>query len=476
MVDTNRLGLPYLAAAQAQKHVTHNEALRQLDALVQLSVIEARRNAPPPAPAEGDRYLVGSAPTGAFAGRADHIAAFDDGTWRFFAPRAGWLAHVGADQTVLIHDGSAWRNLATMIARLDNLTGLGIGTASDTANRLAAKLTDALFAARSTGEGGSGDLRFKLNKDGVGNTVSQLYQRAYSGRAETGLLGDDRYRVKVSADGATWRDLLVGDPATGAASFPGGIGDSAGGPVAGLRNLLLNGDFVIAQRGEGPFQRVAAGAGYAFDGWVLRADGAATLALARAPLRAPSTRASGPNGAFSATLTVTTAPAGALPAIEARLEDAARLAGRQITLSFWYRQAAAAFDLAFFQDLDAGAGREAAPGGTLALVASAAWRRQVLTLVMPAIGARPLGSNAHTIMRIALRGAAPAAIELADLQIEEGAIGTPFERRPPALEMLLARRQFRRYATARVVGDLAFVMRATPVQSGGGPFDYSAEL
>ena len=38
--ETAHLGLPYLAAAQAQKHVTHNEALRLLDNVIQLSVLD----------------------------------------------------------------------------------------------------------------------------------------------------------------------------------------------------------------------------------------------------------------------------------------------------------------------------------------------------------------------------------------------------------------------------------------------------
>ena len=37
---TTNLLLPYILAAQAQKHVTHNEALRLLDGLVQLSVLD----------------------------------------------------------------------------------------------------------------------------------------------------------------------------------------------------------------------------------------------------------------------------------------------------------------------------------------------------------------------------------------------------------------------------------------------------
>ena len=57
---TTHLLLPYILAAQAQKHVTHNEALRLLDGLVQLSVLDRDLTAPPGSPADGDRYIVAS--------------------------------------------------------------------------------------------------------------------------------------------------------------------------------------------------------------------------------------------------------------------------------------------------------------------------------------------------------------------------------------------------------------------------------
>ena len=41
--NTTHLLLPYILASQAQKHVTHNEALRLLDAMVQLSVLDRTR-------------------------------------------------------------------------------------------------------------------------------------------------------------------------------------------------------------------------------------------------------------------------------------------------------------------------------------------------------------------------------------------------------------------------------------------------
>ena len=78
MSNSTRLALPYIDAAQSQKHVTHNDALVALDALVQLSVKARNQIAPPAAPAEGDRYLVGANATGAFVGHDGAIAAFDD--------------------------------------------------------------------------------------------------------------------------------------------------------------------------------------------------------------------------------------------------------------------------------------------------------------------------------------------------------------------------------------------------------------
>ena len=64
---TTNLLLPWILAAQAQKHVTHNEALRLLDNLVQLSVLDLDLTAPPGSPADGDRYIVASGATGGWA-------------------------------------------------------------------------------------------------------------------------------------------------------------------------------------------------------------------------------------------------------------------------------------------------------------------------------------------------------------------------------------------------------------------------
>lgn len=222
MTQTTHLALPFIEAAQAQKHVTHNEALALIDALMQLSVSARDVTSPPATPAEGDRVLVGAGATGDFTDRSDQIATFLAGGWTFLSPQAGWRAYVEAESLLLLYDGAGWIDCGLSLRRLQNLALLGIGATADGANPLLAKLNATLFTATSVGEGGSGDLRFALNKESAANTLSQLYESNYSARAETGLIGDDHFHVKVSPDGSIWKEAIVIDSATGAVAFPSG--------------------------------------------------------------------------------------------------------------------------------------------------------------------------------------------------------------------------------------------------------------
>jgi hypothetical protein len=117
MADTPNLVLPYLAANQSQKHVTVNEALRRLDALVQVTVQSAALAAPPGSPAEGQRWIVAAAATGAWAGQSGKIAAWQDGTWTFYAPLDGWTAvDVSTDTLMMFNAGTGtWASIITGI-------------------------------------------------------------------------------------------------------------------------------------------------------------------------------------------------------------------------------------------------------------------------------------------------------------------------------------------------------------------------
>ncbi|WP_378943798.1 DUF2793 domain-containing protein [Mesorhizobium sp. ANAO-SY3R2] len=200
MEQTTNLKMPFIMPSQAQKHVTHNEALLALDVLVQLSVLDRHLAAPPPLPAEGSRYIVAAPATGAWAGKSGQVAAWQDGAWSFHPPVSGWLAWVADEQRILAYDGSGW--IDTLSLGVNPASVVGINTTADTTNRLAVKSPAVLFDNQGAGQ------QVKINKAALGDTASVLFQTGYSGRAEFGLTGDDDWHVKVSPDGSAWTEAL----------------------------------------------------------------------------------------------------------------------------------------------------------------------------------------------------------------------------------------------------------------------------
>jgi hypothetical protein len=110
-METPHLQLPYILASQAQKHVTHNEALRILDGIVQLSVLDRDLTAPPGSPADGDRYIVASGATGDWAGWDGDVALWTDGAWLRLPPRTGWRAWVEDEGALIVFDGAGWMRI-----------------------------------------------------------------------------------------------------------------------------------------------------------------------------------------------------------------------------------------------------------------------------------------------------------------------------------------------------------------------------
>lgn len=218
MTDTTHLGLPFIEDSQAQKHVTHNEALRILDAVIQIVVDDMTRTTPPVSPVEGERHVVAVGASGAWAGHEAAIATWQDGAWIFLAPKTGWRLWSVADVSIFIFDGSTWQPLAPLA---NDVGQLGVNTTASTPNLLSVKSNAALLAAIATADGGSGDARWQISKQAAGNTASVFFSDNYSGRAEFGLTGDDHFRLKVSPDGASWLDAFVIDKTTANVSFNG---------------------------------------------------------------------------------------------------------------------------------------------------------------------------------------------------------------------------------------------------------------
>ncbi|NLH81484.1 MAG: DUF2793 domain-containing protein [Phyllobacteriaceae bacterium] len=237
MSTTPRLALPIMEASQAQKHVTHNEALVRLDAAVQLSVADRDLATPPSMPATGSRYLVAAGATGAWAGGEGTVACERDGAWDLATPRAGWFCWVEDENTLLVHDGTAWVDFATradIVRTADVGAGLplvGVNTAADTTNRLAVK-SNAVLLSHDDVTPGTGDLRVTLNKAATARDAGFVFQDGWSTRALFGLLASDDFALKVSADGSSFVTALAVARATGALTLAVDLPVSEGGTGA----------------------------------------------------------------------------------------------------------------------------------------------------------------------------------------------------------------------------------------------------
>lgn len=215
MTDTPRLSLPVIEAAQAQKHVTHNEALTLLDALTQLAVESRILTTPPTSPADGACYIAASPASGAWSGWDGQIAVYSGGGWLRIAPVSGLKAWVKAERLTVTYEDGIWRDgialtanggRVTLRAKEEEvtLTGAYVET-SDAAfipNRaialgVSSRTTLAITGATSYGVGTAG------NTTQFGNLLGTPL-----GSTNIGVIGPTGFyadtKVRVSANGGNF--------------------------------------------------------------------------------------------------------------------------------------------------------------------------------------------------------------------------------------------------------------------------------
>lgn len=207
--QTPKLSLPLMQGAQAQKHVTHNEALELVDMLTQLTVEAFDATTPPASPLDGQSWAIGTGATGIWAGQDGQLASWRGGGWLYVTPRGGWRAWSRGDNAFRVYYGGNWNDLAGGTVDFDNLAGVGINASADATNKLAVSADATLLNHNGAGH------QLKLNKTNASATASLLYQTGFSGRAEMGLAGTDDFTIKVSADGSSWNDALSIAASTG---------------------------------------------------------------------------------------------------------------------------------------------------------------------------------------------------------------------------------------------------------------------
>lgn len=221
----------------------------------------------------------------------------------------------------------------------------------------------------------------------------------------------------------------------------GGVTSLNGGPLAGLRNLIINGAVKIAVRGSS-FTIAAGTVAYTADRW--RIDNQTNQTL---------TVAVDESGAFEGTgrlrLSFATAPTSGYVYVQQRIEDVRTLGGKSATLSA-YVASAEQLTVTGFLDQYFGSGGSAYVSNAVfssATPADGNYARMSGTVALASTAGKTFGTDHFLLASMALPMRSTSVLSVSCVQTEEGPVATPFERRPLGLELALCQRYTRRLAS-----------------------------
>lgn len=201
MTDTPRFDLPLIAPSQAQKHVTVNEAISRLDAMVQLALISVTTLTPPLSPSEGDTYGVPSGGVNEWSGEDGNIAIYINAGWAFVSTSQGMRAYIADQGGFAVHNGTDW------FAGMQTLTPSGAGMVSRTIE------VDHIITA-----GATSNVSLALPGQSVVFAVTGRVLADITGTATGFSLGvaasNNRYGTGLSLPQGSWLRGLTGAPVT----------------------------------------------------------------------------------------------------------------------------------------------------------------------------------------------------------------------------------------------------------------------
>jgi hypothetical protein len=266
-------------------------------------------------------------------------------------------------------------------------------------------------------------------------------------------------------------------------------------PISGFRNVIINGDFRINQRGLGSAGTVYT-SGYGFDRWYVEANNG-TLTHSAQTFTPGNAIAGYEPISFARLTTSGQTLSGAYAALIQKIEDVRSLAGQTITISFWAKAASGTPKIAIEMDQNFGSGgstRVTTLAGQVTL--STLWNRYSVTVQVPSISGKTIGSSSFIALdlftsagadfnaRSGSLGIQNNTFDFWGVQVEAGTTPTPLEQRPIGLETTLCHRYFQRFIdpagfgvnaggnATRVLMPLYTRMRAIPTTVISGTFNF----
>jgi hypothetical protein len=227
-----------------------------------------------------------------------------------------------------------------------------------------------------------------------------------------------------------------------------------GGPLAGFRNRIINGNFDFWQRGTS-----FTGSEYTADRWVNSRVGTTHTASRQGFTLGENSVANEPTY-YCRTITSSVAGASNNSILLQKIEDVRTFAGQQVTVSFWARvDSTKNISPELVQDFGSGGSPSAAvvaAGGARKVSIGTSWQKVSFTATLPSISGKTLGTdnNSHLTLNIWFDagssfnsrtdslGQQSGTFDIAQVQIEPGSVATPFEQRPIGTELALCQRYY----------------------------------
>jgi hypothetical protein len=250
MKETSKLKLPLLRQGQINKELTLNRCFLFLDNTFSIVVKNLEEQMFPPTDLEEETMILTSHNSKeSFEKHPFHLAFYKNG-WNFIKPIEGLIIWNKATHSFFYFDGKVFKNLLNtgcetqestneniLVERIsmlqdrikqceklieemkinavfNNMKAIGINTPADEINnKLAVCSNNSLFTSED------GDIKISLNKLSAENTSSFIFQTAWQGRAEFGMIGEDKFILKVSPNGKIWKEIFVIDVSDGKINF-----------------------------------------------------------------------------------------------------------------------------------------------------------------------------------------------------------------------------------------------------------------
>ena len=239
---------------------------------------------------------------------------------------------------------------------------------------------------------------------------------------------------------------FIGIPSINGVSFSG---------YSGFKNYLINGNFDIWQRADSQTT-----SGYGSDDRWTNLNGGSTKTHSQVAVT-DTERALFNASFFSRTVVTSVAGAGNYCSKTQLIENINKLAGKTVTLSFWAKaDANKNISIEMSQYFGTGGNPSAIVTGigSQLVALTPTWQKKSITITLPSIIGKTIGSDgAHTSYtglqfwfdagsdyntKAASLGQQSGTFDIAQVQIEEGSVATPFEQRPYGLELSLCQRYY----------------------------------